>query len=60
MLSNFVWKGNLFSAWARQENLFSCGMGLGNFIIHGKPHAHSPLRHITRNSNVIESSTFVV
>ena len=31
-LSNFVWTDNLFSAWARPENLFSCGMDLGKFI----------------------------
>ena len=28
-VSNFVWTDNLFSAWARSENLFSCK--------HGKP-----------------------
>ena len=33
VLSNFFWTGNLFSAWAWPENLFSCGMGLGNFIL---------------------------
>ena len=31
-LSNFVWMDNLFSAWARTGNLFSCGMGSGKFI----------------------------
>ena len=31
-LSNFVWTDNLFSAWARSGNLFSCGMGSGKFI----------------------------
>ena len=32
--SNFVWTDYfyLFSAWARSENLFSCGMGSGKFI----------------------------
>ena len=38
LLSNFVWTGNLFSAWALSEILFSCK--------HGKPHAHSPLRQL--------------
>ena len=28
-LSNFVWTDNLFSAWARSGNLFSCGMDSG-------------------------------
>ena len=59
-LSNFVWTDNLFSAWARSGNLFSCGMGSGKFLFvykHG-PVNHMPLRQlITRNSNVIESSS---
>ena len=28
----FVWTDNLFSAWARSGNLFSCDMGTGKFI----------------------------
>ena len=37
-MSNFVITDNLFSAWARSGNLFSCGIGSGKFIfVHGKP-----------------------
>ena len=34
------WTDNLFSAWARSGNLFSCGMGSGKFMFmfkHCKP-----------------------
>ena len=31
-LLNFVWTDDLFPAWARSGNLFSCGKGSGKFI----------------------------
>ena len=47
-LLNFVWTDNLFSAWARPGNLFSCGTcGLGkiyfrvNMVLN-----HSPLETV--------------
>ena len=58
-LSNFVWTDNLFSAWARPGNFFSCGMGLGkiyfrvNMVSQFTVHCTEA---INRNSNAIESS----
>ena len=54
----FCLTDNLFSAWARSGNLFSCGTGSGKNYFRVNMANHSPLRQLinTRNSNVIESS----
>ena len=54
----FCLTDNLFSAWARSGNLFSCGTGSGKNYFRVNMVNHSPLRQLinTRNSNVIESS----
>ena len=46
-LSNFVCTDNLFTAWARPGNLFSCGMGSGKFIFRVNMVDHSPLETVT-------------
>ena len=57
-LSNVVWTDNLFSAWARPENLCPCGMGKIYFCVNMVyPHSTALIKAITRNSNVIESSS---
>ena len=45
-LSNFVLTDNLFSAWARPGNLFSCGMDSGKIYFRVNMVNHSPLETV--------------
>ena len=48
---------NLFSAWARPENLFSCGMGSGKIYFRVNIHYSDCTEAITGNSDAIERSS---